>query len=209
MRGWFHAIASVVALILTILLIFLTYQDTPKMISMLIFGLTTIELYTVSAVYHIGHWNERPRKVLRSIDHANIFLFIAGTYTPICFNVLTDGWRWGMLITIWTLAIIGLITAIFTSKLPRWLSPLFYIAMGWVVLIALPPIASALSWPIVGLLALGGVLYTIGAIIYGKRWPDPYPRVFGFHEIFHLFTIAGGMTFALVVLYWVVPYIRR
>jgi hemolysin III len=207
MRGWSHALAACAAIAMTVILWHLAEGDRPKQISLFVFGLSMIELYTHSAIYHIGRWPTVTRAVLRSIDHANIFVLIAGTYTPLCFNVL-EGWqRITMLVVIWSLAAIGLIVAIFTARLPRWISPLLYVLMGWVALLVMPTLIHAINWGVL-LLVGGGVLYTIGALVYARKWPDPFPRVFGFHEIFHLFVIAGSATFVVVVSVWVIPFAR-
>ena len=145
LRGWFHAVAAVGAVILTILLCWLSRGDTPRLISMLIFGLSMIELYTVSATYHIGRWPERTRRVLRSLDHANIFVLIAGTYTPLCFNIL-DGWlRITILSIIWFLAVLGVAFSVLTLRLPRWVGASLYIGMGWVVVLALPALPGSIA----------------------------------------------------------------
>lgn len=208
LRGWFHAAAAVGSVIFTIALAIASWQDFPRLISMLVFGLSMVELYTVSAIYHIGTWSPRAKRVLRSVDHTNIFVVIAGTYTPICFNVL-NGWvRDAILIVIWLFAIVGLILAIFRPKVPRWVGTGIYIGMGWVVLLALPALLAALPWQAILLLALGGILYTLGAVIYALKRPNPFPKVLGFHEIFHLFVIAGSIACAVVVWIWALPYPR-
>ena len=209
LRGWFHAVAAVGAVVLTIVLCWLSRGDTPRLISMLILGLSMIELYTVSATYHIGRWPERTRRVLRSLDHANIFVLIAGTYTPLCFNIL-DGWlRITILSIIWFLAVLGVAFSVLTLRLPRWVGASLYIGMGWVVVLALPAFLAVLPWIAVGTLVLGGVLYTIGAIVYARRWPNPFPRILGFHEIFHLFVIMGSVAFAACIWIWALPFPRR
>ncbi len=209
LRGWFHAVAAVGAVVLTILLCWLSRGDTPRLISMLIFGLSMIELYTVSATYHIGKWPERTRRVLRSLDHANIFVLIAGTYTPLCFNIL-DGWlRIAILSIIWFLAVLGVAFSVLTLRLPRWVGASLYIGMGWVVVLALPAFLAVLPWTAVATLVLGGLLYTIGAIVYARRWPNPFPHILGFHEIFHLFVIAGSVAFATCIWIWALPFPRR
>ena len=176
---------------------------------MLAFGLSMVEMYTVSAIYHIGRWQGRARTVLRSLDHANIFVLIAGTYTPICVNVLTGWWRITMLVVVWGMAAIGAAGSVFTLRFPRWLSTGLYIAMGWVSLFSAPALARLLPRPALGLLLGGGVLYTVGAVTYATRKPNPFPRVFGYHEIFHLFVIAGGASFLVAIWRWVVPFPRR
>jgi hemolysin III len=208
LRGWSHAVAAVASLVFTIVLAFVSAYDPPRMLSMIVFGGSMIVLYTVSAIYHIGRWTPRVHRVLRSFDHANIFLLIAGTYTPICFNLL-DGWfRVFMLVMVWALAIVGMGLSVLTLKLPRWVSTLLYIGLGWVSLIALPEMLEAIGWTGLLLLAAGGVSYTIGGAIYALKRPNPFPRVFGFHEIFHLFVIAGSVAFAVVVCVWALPYPR-
>jgi hemolysin III len=208
MRGWLHAGACIAALLITFLLCWFTRHDLPKMISLLVFGLTMIELYLVSALYHLGTWPPRVRQGLRSLDHANIFLFIAGTYTPLCVNVLTGWPRVALLLAIWLLAVAGIVVAVFTTRLPRWISPVLYVAMGWIAILALPAFLRRL--PVIALVTLlgGGVLYTIGALIYARRWPDPFPRIFGFHEVFHLFVIGGSAAFITMMWLWVVPIAR-
>ncbi len=209
LRGWFHAVAAVGAVILTILLCWMSRGDTPRLISMLIFGLSMIELYTVSATYHIGRWPERTRRVLRSLDHANIFVLIAGTYTPLCFNIL-DGWlRIAILSIIWFLAVLGVAFSVLTLRLPRWVGASLYIGMGWVALLAIPGFLAVLPWTAVGTLVLGGLLYTIGAVVYARRWPNPLPRILGFHEIFHLFVIMGSVAFTACIWIWALPFPRR
>lgn len=208
MRGWFHAVAAIASVGLTIALCWRTRDDPARAISMAIFGLSMIELYTVSALYHMGRWKLSVRKVWRALDHANIFVLIAGTYTPLVFNVL-DGWlRPTLLIVIWLCAVVGVALATLTLRAPRWLTATLYVAMGWVSVFALPAFVQALSWPPVLVLLLGGVLYTIGALIYARRWPNPFPRIFGFHEVFHLFVIAGSIAFAVMIWIWVAPFPR-
>lgn len=208
MRGWFHAVAAVASVALTVALCWRTREDPPRLVSMAIFGLSMVELYTVSALYHIGRWKLSVRRVWRALDHANIFVLIAGTYTPLCFNVL-DGWlRPTLLTVIWLCAVVGVALATLTLRAPRWLTAALYVAMGWVSVFALPAFVHALSWPPVLLLLGGGILYTIGALVYARRWPNPFPRVFGFHEVFHLFVIAGSVAFVLVIWIWVAPFPR-
>lgn len=208
LRGWSHAIATVVALIFTVILCLRSQADPPRLVSMLIYGLSMTELYTVSAIYHIGKWSERPRRTLRALDHANIFVLIAGTYTPLCFNLLSGWIRPTILILIWVLAIIGVALATLTLHTPRWLTASLYIAMGWVVIFALPTFLTVVPWLAIACFLLGGVLYTIGALVYARRWPNPFPRFFGFHEIFHLFVIAGTIAFAITVWVWAIPFPR-
>lgn len=202
MRGWSHALAALASLLLTLALCWQSRADLARLISLLIFGLSMLELYTMSALYHIGRWKARPARVLRAIDHANIFVMIAGTYTPLCFNLLSGWLRVTILVVIWSLAAVGVTLAIFTLHLPRWINAALYIGMGWVVILALPAFLAVIPWYAVATLLLGGVLYTLGAVVYARKRPDPFPRVFGFHEVFHLFVIAGSIAFASCIWIW-------
>ncbi len=204
LRGWFHAVASVGALLVTIALLIKTYGNTASFIGALVFGLSMVVLYTVSSIYHIGTWQGRRERVLRAFDHANIFLLIAGTYTPICVNVLTGHLRITMLVLIWGLAALGIGSVVFTMRLPRAVMTGLYMGMGWVALIALPELLRQLPLPATLLLAAGGLLYTIGAVVYALRRPNPLPHIFGFHEIFHLFVIGGSSAFVAAIWVWVV-----
>ncbi len=208
LRGWFHAVAALAAVLFTILICWRARTDMPRLISLLIFGLSMIELFSVSALYHIGSWREPLRRKLRALDHANIFILIAGTYTPLCFNVLSGWIRPAILITIWLLAALGIGLATLTLRTPRWVTTSLYVGMGWVALLAFPAFLAVLPWPAIASLVLGGILYTIGAVIYARRRPDPFPRIFGFHEIFHLFVIAGSVAFAATTWIWVLPFPR-
>lgn len=208
LRGWFHVAAALGAAAATALLLLQTYGDLARFFSMLVFGLSMIELYTVSAIYHVGWWKGRRRAVLRGFDHANIFILIAGTYTPVCVNVLSGWLRVTILALIWILAVAGVAGTVFTLRFPRWLSTGLYVGMGWVALIPAPVLIRLLPLEAIGLLVGGGVLYTVGAVIYALKRPNPFPRVFGYHEIFHLFVIAGGAAFLIMIWGWVVPFPR-
>ncbi|HMA36912.1 MAG TPA: hemolysin III family protein [Chloroflexia bacterium] len=211
LRGWSHAGAAVLAAAITVALCWRSRADLPRLISLLIFGLSMVQLYTVSALYHMGSWRPSRARVLGAIDHSDIFVVIAGTYTPLCFNVLAGWARPAALVTIWLLAAAGVALAIVTTridKVNRWLNTGLYIGMGWISILLIPAFAAALSWTAVGLMMFGGALNTVGAVIYGRRRPNPFPRVFGFHELFHLCVIAGGAVFAAVIWIWVVPFPR-
>jgi len=209
LRGYLHAFAAVFAIVGTVILLILTIGDVPKQVSLLIYGVSSILLFGWSAFYHIGNWSVPRTVFMRRIDHANIFVLIAGTYTPIVFNVMTGAWRIGILILIWVLAIIGVATAAPAVHLPRWITAMLYVVMGWVVVAALPQIITLVGVRGVLLLLLAGILYTLGAIAYALRKPTLWSRVFSFHEVFHLATIlANGAFFTFMVMY-VVPFVRK
>lgn len=206
LRGWFHAAAALGSIVLTVLLCWFSRDEWPKLLAMLVFGITMIEMFTVSAVYHIGRWREAAYRVLSSLDHANIFLLIAGTYTPVGLIMLTGWVRVALLVAIWACAAVGVWVAVFARQVPRGIRTMMYIAMGWVAMLAIPALLNVLPPAAMALLIFGGVLHTVGALIYALKKPNPFPRVLGFHEIFHLFVIAGSAAFTAVIAFWVLPY---
>ncbi|TSA87294.1 hemolysin III family protein [Deinococcus detaillensis] len=156
-----------------------------------VYGLSMVFLYTASASYHSFRVGERALLRLRKLDHSAIFLLIAGSYTPVAYFGLSGIWQSLVLWIIWGIALAGILLKLLTMRLPRWISTLLYIVMGWTALAFLPQLARSLSGAALFWLAAGGVLYSVGAVIYGtKRW-NPRPGVFGFHEIWHLFVLGG------------------
>jgi len=205
LRGWFHAGAAVFAVALTALMCWRSWSDVPRMISVAVFGVSMIELYVISALYHIPAWSPPTRGRLRRLDQAGIFVQIASTYTPLCFNILTGWVRPTMLVVIWTLACIGAGGALAQLWRSRRISVGLYICMGWVALLIFPALFQRLPLGGVALLVVGGLIHTAGAIIYARRRPNPWPRVLGFHELFHLCVVGGNGTFAAAIWLWVLP----
>jgi len=162
-------------------------------VSFSIFGTSLILLYTASSIYHLLVVSERGSVILRKIDHMMIYVLIAGTYTPVCLIPLRGGWGWSLLISIWGIAMTGIILKILWFNAPRWLSTLFYVIMGWLIVIAFVPLARTMPVGAMFWLAAGGLLYSIGAIIYGTKWPRLKSKVFGFHEVFHIFVLYGSL----------------
>ncbi len=208
LRGWLHAGAAVAAGVFTLAICWRMLGDPPHLFPMLVFGLSMVWLFAVSAVYHIGAWQPETHRKLRALDHANIFVLIAGTYTPICLNAL-GGWvRPTILTTIWLLALTGVALSTFTVRLPRWVGTGLYVGMGWVSLLALPALLEALPQEAVLTLFLGGAVYTLGGVVYALKRPDPFPRIFGFHEVFHLLVVIGAALDAVAIWVWVAPIQR-
>ena len=208
MRGWSHAAAALVAIAGLVALIVITRQDTAKLISMTIYGTALVLLFGVSATYHIFKWPPAAKDWLRRADHATIFVFIAATYTPLVFNVLDGWWRIGVLAAVWICAVAGVAGAAPFLRIPRQLLASLYLAMGWVAVIALVPLTAALGWAAALLMALGGLQYSLGAAAYAFKWPRLWPRVFGYHELFHLAVISASVTFYVIVVHYAVPYHR-
>jgi hemolysin III len=189
LRGWLHTAISPLAVAAGIVLIALSPTLTTKVGSALFAG-TAILLFTVSGIYHRGNWTKRTWEVLRRFDHANIFLLIAGSYTPFTLILLHGSARVGLLVIVWTGAVLGVGFRILWIDAPRWLYVPIYVALGFVAIFYAEDFAAGGDTVIV-LIAVGGGLYTLGGLVYGLKRPDPFPTWFGFHEIFHVFTIAA------------------
>ncbi|MCI8703884.1 MAG: hemolysin III family protein [Anaerotignum sp.] len=163
------------------------------MIGFAVFGVSLLMLYGASTIYHTFELPPEKTNLLRRIDHMMIFVLIAGTYTPICLVSLHGTWGWTLLVAIWAFALFGLLLKIFWMGAPRWLSTLIYVVMGWLAVFAFVPLEKAVSWKGIGMLLAGGIAYTVGAIIYGLKKPNiAMLKNFGFHEIFHVFVLAGS-----------------
>jgi hemolysin III len=208
LRGWSHAAAALVAIAGLVALIVITRHDTAKLVSMVVYGTSLVLLFSVSATYHIVNWPPRVKDWLRRADHATIFVFIAATYTPLMFNVLDGWWRIGVLAAIWISALAGVAGAAPFLRIPRRLLAALYLAMGWVAVVALVPLTAALGWAAALLIAFGGIQYSLGAAAYAFRRPRLWPRVFGYHEVFHLAVISASVTFYVIVVRYAVPFPR-
>ncbi len=201
-----HLSAAVLSLIGTIILFIVGNNNdsltTLSVVSILAFGLSLIALYTASGIYHMLYVSDEMLLRLKKLDHAMIFVLIAGSYTPFCLLALNGAWQWGLMSVIWALAIIGIILKVCWINMPRWLSTGMYIGMGWISVVAVKPLYATLSSEAFFFLLLGGIVYTIGGIIYGLKKPN-ISKHFGFHEIFHVFIMLGSFCH-----YWaVVRYI--
>ena len=204
LRGWIHAATVPVAALGAVWLLVLAEQPAHRL-ALGVFGATLVGLYLISALYHVPSWSARARYVMSRFDVAMIPLFIAGTFTPVAFFALSGGWRTWSLIVAWTVAIIGSAIAASPLRAPRWASALGYLSLGWLAVLPMAELARALPLEGLGLIALGGVLYTVGAVVYARRRPDPAPRVLGFHEVFHLLVVAASVTHYLAIWQFVLP----
>jgi hemolysin III len=190
LRGWLHVVTFPIAVASGAALV--TFAPTTQAkVAAGIFALTAALLFGVSALYHRGRWSQRGQAVLRRLDHASIFLIIAGTYTPFTI-LLLDGPDARILLTlVWAGALLGVAFRVLWLGAPRWLYLPVYIALGWAAAFWLPTIAARGGVAVFVLIVTGGLLYSAGAVVYGLKRPDPSPRWFGFHEIFHACTLAG------------------
>ena len=193
LRGWLHAATWPLALAAFIVLIVLSPGVSLK-VGAAIFMVSALLLFGVSAVYHTGSWKPTVHVALKRFDHANIFVLIAGSYTPFSILLLDGKDATILLSLVWGGAVIGVFFRVFWLNAPRWLYVPIYLALGWAAVFWAADFAAAASTAVTVLVAAGGGLYTLGAVVYGLKWPDPYPRWFGFHEVFHVFTIAAFVT---------------
>ena len=193
MNGFTHFIGIIFAVIATILLLDISLNPYKPyhLISFSVFGFGMIMLYTTSTLYHWLKLSDTGIMKLRRADHIMIFIYIAATYTPVCIVALKGTLGWGLLISVWFVALVGVIIKIFWMSAPRWLSTFIYILMGWLAVIVIYPLVNAIQIGALIWLSIGGLFYTIGAVIYALKKPDPYPGILGFHEIFHLFVLLG------------------
>lgn len=190
LRGWIHAGTAPLAVIGGTILTALTPPTAPR-VAVLIFAITAVLLFGTSAVYHRGTWGPTAQAALRRADHANIFLIIAGTYTPLAILLLDTRTATILLVVVWSGALLGLAARMLWLGAPRWVYTPVYIALGWVAVGFMKQFWESGGPAVVWLVALGGLAYTGGAIIYALKRPNPSPRWFGFHEIFHVGTVIG------------------
>lgn len=169
-----------------------------------VYGVGLCALFGGSALYHRWRWNPRWRPILQRIDHSTIFVFIAASYTPVCLLVLSGHVRWIVLGTVWAGALGGVTLSVAWITAPRVVASACYVALGWVAVIAFPQLTSALPAAPLVLIAAGGVLYTAGAVVFAFQRPNPWPRVFGFHEIFHAFVVLAATAHFVALAGWVV-----
>lgn len=191
-RGWIHLGTFPLAIAAGVVLVVLA-EGATAVTGSAIFMASSLALFGVSAIYHRFHWSPGVKAVLRRLDHANIFILIAGTYTPIALLALP--WEQGRLLLalVWVGAGLGIVARVLWLNAPRLVYVPLYVALGWAAVMYLPELWAA-SAPMVILVFVGGVLYSLGAVVYGAKWPDPSPEHFGFHEIFHTLTVLAFMS---------------
>lgn len=190
LRGWVHLGAAPLTLAAVVVLVVVTPPGPPRWATA-VFGATAFLLFGTSALYHRGRWSPRAALLLKRLDHSNIFLVIAGTYTPLAVVLLTEGSARTLLTTVWVGAALGVVFRVAWTGAPRWLYVPLYLALGWVAVAYLPAFGRSGGAAVAWLVAAGGLLYSLGALVYGIKRPNPSPRWFGFHEVFHVMTVAA------------------
>ena len=195
MRGWLHAYAFFVAAVAGIVLcsIAATRPGYGPLVGCAIYSLSVCGLFGVSALYHRRVWSERGYQVMRRLDHSMIFLLIAGTYTPFSVLLLPRWTAVWILAVVWGGALAGVALNLVWPHAPRWVAAPLYVALGWVAIAVLPTILHVGGVAALVLLLVGGVVYTVGAVFYALRRPNPWPTVFGHHEFFHACTLVAAL----------------
>ena len=197
LRGQFHLLMALFSP--AALLVLLLIADRPReYVGGAVFGVSMLLLFSTSSAYHLV---ERGEAILQRMDRSMIFVLIAGTYTPFCLVLLENGWGIPLLSLVWGLAAVGVASKALNPAPPPWINLALYLGLGWVGLLAIAPFASAASATLLALLVAGGVLYTVGGVVHARRRPDPFPGVFGYHELFHLLTSLAALTYYSTVVY--------
>lgn len=194
-----HLVAAGISFIGLLVLLFFGWGDISKVVTFLIYGISLILLFLASGIYHSSISQDSTLLKLRKFDHSAIYLLIAGTYTPICIHFFSGFWQNGMVALIWSLAIIGVLVKVFIINSPRWITAGIYLMMGWLAIIGVQEIIRTMPIPAIFWLVIGGLMYTIGAIIYITKKLDIKPGVFGFHEVWHVFVILGAFSHFFVI----------
>lgn len=198
LRGWLHL--GMAPLVLIAGLVFTAFAPTQLgRIGSAIYTLSAVELFATSAAYHRGNWKPKTLAVFRRLDHSNIFIFIAGTYTPLILTLLEGRSRWTLLILIWSIALLGVVFRLVWLSAPRLLYTALYIAMGWAAVGWLGAFWRSGGPAVVILVVAGGLIYSLGAVAYATKRPALSPRWFGFHELFHACTIAAAICHIIAI----------
>jgi hemolysin III len=200
-NGLTHLGGGIAACFGLIVLLILSGGGMAKVLPLLVYGLALIGLFSASATYHLAAVKPATLQILRKMDHSAIFLLIAGTYTPYCLIAFTGFWHWGLFAIIWGIAASGIIVKIFYVKAPRWLNVVIYVLMGWLCVLAIPQMRHVLPAGSLVWLLVGGVFYTLGAVVYATRAFNFVPSRFGFHEVWHIFVLLAASAHFLSVLF--------
>ena len=203
LRGVFHELGFYVSLVVGGLLV-ATAEPGRARAAALVYAISVAVCFGASALYHRPTWRPRARAWLARLDHAGLYLLIAGTYTPFGLIVMSAGWAAPVLAVVWAGTAIAIVAKLLWVAMPKWLSAVVAVALGWTGAVAF---SELLRIPTPGLLLVvaGGILYTLGAIVYVRRWPDPVPRAFGYHELFHVLTVAAAGCQYAAIAFFVLP----
>ncbi len=205
--GLTHLVFAVVAVIGATVLVTLAavHHKWWHLGAFITYGISLFLLYLASSLYHLLPVGPRAVKILRQLDHIAILLLIAGTYTPFCLIPLRGPWGWSLFAAVWLAALGGMFVAVFAIQAPRWVHTSLYLALGWLVVVAIWPLVRTVSGEGLVWILVGGACYSVGAVVYAIKRPDPVPGVFGFHEIWHIFVMLGSLSHYLAIVRGVLP----
>jgi hemolysin III len=204
LRGWSHVVSFAVVGVIGLFMLAFTEAPPADRLTLVVYLLGTLAMFGVSALYHRGAWSDAARSVWKRLDHSTIFLAIAGAYTPISVACLTGWHRVAVLAAAWGGAVLGITLQWLPLHVPRALFTVVYIVVGWSMALALPQLFHGIGALGFSLVLAGGVAYTVGAVVYALKRPDPWPQVFGFHEVFHLCTVVAAICHYIAV--WLIIY---
>lgn len=204
-NGLSHLVAAAAAAAGLAVLLYLGRGNAPKQLSLLVYAVSLVLMFSASATYHLVSGGPRMTLWLRKLDHSAIYLLIAGTYTPICLQFLTGWWQWGVITVVWSMALIGIIVKMFVIRAPRWITAAVYLLMGWLSLFAIPELLRSMPVDALVGIGVGGILFTVGAVVYVAKKPNWIPGVLGFHELWHVFVILGCLSHFIVIATFVAP----
>ena len=203
-RGFLHGTAAAAGLVGTIFLLFHA-PNWPVRLAVLVFGMAMMALYTTSSLYHSIPWRDRWKKRMQRMDHSMIYVLIAGTYTPVAAIVLDPPWNWIVLSMVWGITIGGVVQKGLFPKVPGWISVMMSTILGWLGVFFFWPMIQRLGWLPVGIVLAGGLLYTVGMVFLVTNRPRLWPRVFSYHEVFHIMVVSATSLHFLVIWRYVVP----
>ncbi|MCL4442442.1 MAG: hemolysin III family protein [Firmicutes bacterium] len=202
---WTHFVTFLAAIVGLVFLIIETRYSASKLVTMVIYGVSVILLYGGSSFYHWRKTTPRRTVILKRMDHVAIYLLIAGSYTPVFYYGLAGAWKWAMLSAVWALAMVGILLKIWFINSPRYVSTGFYLTLGWIALVPFVQLFKNLPLGAIIYMITGGAAYTVGAVIYATKIFDFRPGRFGFHEVFHLFVVAGSVLHYIMMVQYIVP----
>ena len=203
--GLMHLLAAVAAVVGLVALLYLGRANRAKEVTLLVYGLSLVLMLATSSAYHLLKSKPVLARRLRKLDHAAIYVLIAGTYTPLCLHFFSGFWRWGLPAIVWSMAAIGVAIKLSVFQVPRWTSTGVYVLMGWLAVVAVREMLVAMPTGALAWLVAGGLFFTVGAVVYATKRPDFYPGVFGFHEVWHIFVILGCLSHFIVIAWFVAP----
>ncbi len=203
--GVSHGVGAVLSVAALITLLIVAGGRVWHTVSFAVYGASLIILYSASCLYHSLTVDERRVERLMRFDHVGIFLLIAGTYTPVCLVTLRGTWGWSMLAAEWVMAGLGIAGILLLKKMPSWLRVVLYLGMGWLAVIAMPPLRAALPPAAIGWLFAGGIIYSVGTVIYATERPNLWPGKFDAHDLWHVFVLGGSACHFILMLLFIAP----